>query len=72
MTRRSEEYFGKKKGELIAGMVDFDWLIDAGPFGKQRVAGIDAYPAFWSRGEGPLDNPKVETTTHVRILNRFP
>jgi hypothetical protein len=69
--KNSEAYFGSKKGEPIAGMVDFDWLIDAGPFGRQRVAGIDAYPAFWSRGEGPMDNPKVNTSTSVRILNRF-
>ncbi len=66
--KKSEEYFGKKKGELIAGMVDFDWHIDAGPFGKKYAAGLDAYPGFWSRGEGPLDNPKIETSTSVRIL----
>ncbi len=35
--KQSEDYFGKKKGDLIAGMVDFDWLIDARPFGKQHV-----------------------------------
>jgi hypothetical protein len=69
--KNSDAYFGTKKGELIAGMVDFDWVIPAGPFGQQRVAGIDAYPAFWSRGEGPMDNPKVETKTSVRIVERF-
>ncbi len=69
--KNSEAYFGTKKGEILAGMVDFDWLIDAGPFGKQRVSGIDAFPVFWSQGEGSLDNPKIETNTSVRILNRF-
>jgi hypothetical protein len=69
--KNSEDYFGKRKGELIAGMVDFDWLIDAGLFGKQRRPGIDAYPAFWSQGQGPLDNPMVDTNSSVRILNRF-
>ena len=69
--KQSEDYFGKKKGELIAGMVDFDWVFVAGPFGQQRVFALDASPAFWSRGEGPMDNPKVETKTSVRIVNRF-
>jgi Transglutaminase-like superfamily len=69
--KNSEDYFGKKKGELIAGMVDFDWVFPAGPFGQQHVQGLDAYPAFWSRGEGPMDNPKVETKTSVRIVERF-
>jgi hypothetical protein len=69
--KNSEAYFGKKKGELIAGMVDFDWAFAAGPFGQQRVFALDAQPFFASRGEGPMDNPKIETKTSVRILSRF-
>jgi Transglutaminase-like superfamily len=69
--KKSEAYFGQKKGEILAGMVDFDWVIDAGPFGKQKVFAIDASPAFWSQGEGSMDNPKSETHTSVRILKRF-
>ena len=42
---KSDAYFGGRKGELIAGMIDFDWVIDAGPFGRQTVFAIDADPA---------------------------
>jgi hypothetical protein len=42
-----------------------------GAFGQQKVFGFDAYPAFLSRGEGPVDNPKIDVKTSVRILNRF-
>jgi len=66
--KKSEAYFGSKKGELIAGMVDFDWVIDAGPFGRKHVAGIDAYPAFWSKGEGNMDNEKCDTHTSVHVV----
>jgi len=66
--KKSEDYFGKKKGELLAGMVDFDWIIEAGPFGRQRVAGIDAYPAYWSQGPGSMENSKCDTNTSVRIV----
>jgi transglutaminase-like putative cysteine protease len=69
--KKSEEYFGKKKGEILAGMVDFDWVIEAGPFGQRRVAGIDAFPAFWSQGEGSMDNEKCQTNTSVHILKNF-
>jgi len=57
-----------KHGFTIAGMIDFDWVIEAGLFGKHTVQGIDAWPGFWSRGKGDMDNPKVDTTTSVRIL----
>ena len=53
-------------------MIDFDYVIDAGSvFGKPTVQGIVAWPGYWSRGKGNMDNPKVETTTNVRILKRF-
>jgi len=68
---KTDAFFANKKGEHIAGMIDFDWVIDAGPFGRQTVPGIDAFPAFWSEGKGDLGNPKVDTTTSVRILKRF-
>jgi transglutaminase-like putative cysteine protease len=68
---KSEVYFANKTGEHIAGMIDFDWVIDAGPFGKQTAFAVDAFPAFWSQGKGNKDNPKVDTTTSVRILKRF-
>jgi transglutaminase-like putative cysteine protease len=67
----TESYFGSKKGEVLAGMVDFDWVIDAGPFGKNTVFAIDAFPAFWSKGKGSMDKPKLDTTESVRILKRF-
>lgn len=60
--------FAKKKGNLIAGMVDFDWMIDAGTLGKHTVFAIDAWPAFWSKGRGNLNDPTVETKTQVRVL----
>jgi hypothetical protein len=65
----SEAYFASKKGDLIAGMIDFDWVIHAGPFGKQTVFAIDSFPAYWSQGIGSMDNPKIDTTTMVRIPN---
>lgn len=68
--KKSEAYFGNKKGEVLAGMIDFDWVIQE-PRGKKRVFGIDAYPEFRSEGEGPMDNPKTETHTSVRIVKRF-
>jgi len=68
---KSEAYFGNKQGELLAGMIDFDWVFEAGPFGKQTVFAIDAFPAHWSRGKGDMDNPKIETKTTVRVVNRF-
>jgi hypothetical protein len=58
------------KGEVLAGMVDFDWVIDSGPFGKNTVFAIDAFPAFWSRGKGNMDKPKIDMTESVRILKR--
>jgi Transglutaminase-like superfamily len=69
--KQSEAYFGTKKGEVLAGMVDFDWVIEAGPFGRQTVQAIDASPAFWSQGEGPMDDPKTETHTSVHVIKRF-
>jgi transglutaminase-like putative cysteine protease len=65
--KKSEAFFANKKGELIAGMVDFDWVVEAGPFGKQTTFALDAFPAFWSEGKGKLDNPKVDTKTSVRV-----
>jgi transglutaminase-like putative cysteine protease len=65
---KSEAYFANKKGDLIAGMIDFDWVINAGPFGKQTVFAIDALPAYWSQGSGDMNNPKIDTTTTVRVL----
>jgi hypothetical protein len=67
----SEAHFGIKKGEVLAGMIDFNWVIDAGSFDTQTVFAIDAFPAFWSEGEGTLDDPKCDTTTRVRVLKRF-
>jgi len=66
--KQSEAYFGTKKGEVLAGMVDFDWVIDAGPFGRQRAFALDAFPAFWSKGEGNLNNEKCDTHTRVHVL----
>jgi hypothetical protein len=67
----SNAYFANKKGEHIAGMIDFDWVINAGAFGKQTVFAVDAWPAFWSQGTGDLDNAKIDATTSVRVLKRF-
>jgi Transglutaminase-like superfamily len=67
----TDAFFAHKKGENLAGMVDFDWIINAGPFGKQTIFAIDAYPGWWSEGKGNTDNPKIETSTKVQILKRF-
>ena len=66
----SDDYFGSKKGEVLAGMVDFDWVIDARSFGQKSAFGIDAFPAFWSKGEGNTDN-KLDMTEKVHIVNRI-
>jgi transglutaminase-like putative cysteine protease len=67
----SEAYFGQKPGEVLAGMIDFDWVIDAGPFGKQTVFAVDAFPGFWSQGQGRLDDPMLQMTTRVQIIQRL-
>jgi transglutaminase-like putative cysteine protease len=64
----TEAYFGTKKGEVLAGMIDFDWVVDAGPFGKQTVFAVDAFPAFWSEGKGNMDDSKLDATESVRVL----
>jgi hypothetical protein len=69
--KKSDAFFANRQADWIAGMIDFDWVIEAGPFGKKTVQGIDAWPGFWSHGKGNMDNPKVDTTTSVRILKRF-
>jgi transglutaminase-like putative cysteine protease len=68
---KSEAYFGSKKGEVLAGMVDFDWVIDTHAFGTKTVAGIDAWPGVWSEGKGDMNNAKTSTTTRVHIVKRF-
>ena len=68
---QTDAHFGSKNAELLAGMVDFDWVIDAGPFGEQTVPGIDYLPAYWSKGDGNTDNPKVAMTERVRVLKRM-
>jgi transglutaminase-like putative cysteine protease len=55
--KTADQYFGSKKGEILAGMVDFDWEIDAGTLGKHTVFAIDYTPAFWSEGKGDLTGP---------------
>lgn len=67
----TDAYFAHKTGEHIAGMIDFDWTIDAGRFGKHTVFAVDSFPVYWMQGAGSLDNPKVETTTRVHVLKRF-
>lgn len=69
--KNTELYFGRKKGEVLAGMVDFDWVIDAGPYGEQTVFGIDYLPAFWSVGQGNLNSPRLETNERVTVVKRF-
>ena len=68
----TDAYFAQRKGLHIADMIDFDWVINAGKFGKQKVFAINELPVYWSRGTGSLDNPKVETNGRVRVLKRFP
>jgi hypothetical protein len=67
----TDAYFGNKPGEVLAGMVDFDWVINAGPFGRQTTFAIDAFPAYWSEGRGSMDNPKVDTHTRVWMLGKL-
>ena len=69
--RDTEAYFAIKKGEVLAGMVDFDWSIAAGPFGQHTVFAVDAFPAYWGKGEGSMDNPKVDAMESVRVLPRL-
>jgi len=67
----ADAFFGQRDADFIAGMVDMDWLIDAGSLGKHSVFAIDAWPAFWAEGEGDFDGQKCETSTTVRVLARF-
>ena len=68
---KSDAYFANKTGEHIAGMIDFDWVISAGPFGRQTIFAIDAWPASWSEGKGNMDDPKTTTKSSVHVLKRF-
>jgi hypothetical protein len=53
-------------------MIDFDRIIDAGPFGKKNVPGIDVFPAWRGEGKGKWDDSTCDkNVTHVRILERF-
>jgi transglutaminase-like putative cysteine protease len=62
---------GDKPADHLAGMVDFDWEIDAGPFGKQTLGGIDAWPAFWSEGTGSMEKSDCKDSERVHVLRRF-
>ena len=63
--------FGDKAAEHLAGMIDFEWKFEAGPFGKQTVQGIDAWPAWWGEGKGNTGNGKDAEKEKVRVLQRF-
>lgn len=67
----TEAYFAAKKGEILAEAIDFDSVIDAGPFGKQTIFALNQFPSYWCIGEGDLGKPSVETTETVRILKRL-
>jgi transglutaminase-like putative cysteine protease len=67
----ADSFFARRDADFIAGMVDMDWLIDAGSLGKHSVFAIDAWPAFWAEGEGDFDGLKCQTSTTVRVLQRF-
>ena len=69
--KKTDAFFANKKGEHIAGMIDFDWVINTVPFGKQTVFAIDAWPAVWSEGKGSMDDAKTTTKTSVKVLKRF-
>jgi Transglutaminase-like superfamily len=69
--KASDGYFGRKTGEVLAGMVDFDWTFNAGTFGRQTVFAIDAFPGYWSHGKGDLNNPKVDTHTKVWVVKKM-
>jgi hypothetical protein len=66
----SEAYFGHKCGEVLASQVDFDYVISAGPFGKQTVFAMEGLPAYWSVGTGTMANPQVETSSQVRLVKQ--
>jgi transglutaminase-like putative cysteine protease len=62
---------GDKPADHLAGMIDFDWEIDAGSAGKQTVAGIDAWPAFWGEGQGNMEKSDLDVSGNVTIHKRF-
>jgi hypothetical protein len=33
--------------------------------------GIDYLPAYWSKGEGSMDKPKLDMTESVRVVKRL-
>ncbi len=67
----TDAYFGAKKATILAELMDFDWVIDAGPMGKQTVFSINQFPCFWSIGEGYPNNPRIESTEHIQVEKRF-
>jgi transglutaminase-like putative cysteine protease len=61
------EYFGQDPGDFIAFHVDPDFEVNAGPFGRQKVVGLQD-PVYWVSGEGSADNPKTSQGWKVEIL----
>jgi transglutaminase-like putative cysteine protease len=69
--RDADRYVGNKPAAILAVMMDFDWVVDAGPAGKQTVFAPDVFPAYWGVGKGNPGKAKVDTTTRVRVVKRF-
>lgn len=67
----TDAYFAAKKATILAELMDFDLVIDAGPFGKRTVFAINQTPTYWSIGEGDMGIPRIDTTEKVTVEKRF-
>jgi hypothetical protein len=62
---------GDKPADHLAGMVDFEWVIDAGSAGKQ-TAEPGPWLAFWGEGKGSMEKSECKAPEGViRVLKRF-
>gem|GEM_PF-1470143 len=67
----TDAYFGNKEAHWIPQMVDQDYIIDAGTFGRRTAFGLDAWPIHWSEGEGSLDGEKCVGTSSIKVIERY-
>jgi transglutaminase-like putative cysteine protease len=60
-------FFGRDDGNFLAQHVDFDFLVNAGRFGRRPVTGLQGV-AYWVSGPGTLESAPVREDWQVRTL----
>ncbi len=60
------DYFGKDRGDFLVFHVDFDLIIDTGPFGKHTFPSL--WFAAWPTGTGDMDECKRREDWQVEVI----